>query len=106
MQLALSKRYLPQRVAAGHLGAKICKFADFTRRTGVIRPDATRIGGETVGEGYLEGLQRFHLPIEPLLRVRTQAIGPAQASPQVGYAKLSQATNRALEPMVLEMEPL
>ena len=54
----------------------------------------------------IEWLHSFHLPVEPLLRVRTEPISPAHARPQITHAKLLQPLHAFIEAVVLKMEPL
>src|ERR671913_2424691 len=61
---------------------------------------------ETERHGYIERLEGLHLAIEPLLRVRTMTVRPAQAGPKMPDTKILQPAHGAVEAWVLEMKPL
>ena len=71
-----------------------------------MRPQAAALGRETERQRDGERLERLHLAVEPRLRVRALPVGPAQAGAEVPDAELLQPADAALEPRVLEVEPL
>src|SRR3954468_19052335 len=88
------------------LRTEVCKPHDITGRAGVVRPHAFALGREAEGQRHLKGLQRAHLPIEPGLRVRPEAVSPAQSRTDVGYTQIAHPPDRIVQPVVLEVEPL
>src|SRR4051812_18497131 len=61
---------------------------------------------EAVGEGHIELLQRLHLPVEPRVRSRPEAVRPAQSSSKMFYPKAAQPLYRVIEPVIFEVKPL
>src|SRR5207249_336154 len=103
---ANSVRDISNRVAPHHFHAKLGEALRTTRRTGMVRLDALRFRSETKSQGNVKLLQCAHLAVEPFERPRPQAVGPAQAGPDVSYPQLPQPSYCIMEPMIIEMEPL
>src|ERR671912_443944 len=76
------------------------------RRTGVVAAHALAVRREAEGHRRLEFLERFHLPVEPVLPTGAIAVGPAEARAQVRNAEILHPAHSAVEPGIVEMEPL
>ena len=71
-----------------------------------MRLNAFVLRSEAVRDRNVERLQRFHLPVEPVERIRPIIVGPTDARPNVLHAEILQMPNGIVEPMIFEMEPL
>src|SRR5207237_6052937 len=69
------------------------------RKTAVLRREAE-------GQRHIEGIQRSHLPVEPLLGIRPEAVGPTEPGAQVSHPEALHPVHRQLKAMIIEMEPL
>src|SRR5689334_14461797 len=77
-------------VAADLLRAELGESAVLSRRTRVVGTNAFRLRCETERQRDIERLERGHLPVEPTLRVRPEAVRPAQSRADVPHAQLAQ----------------
>src|SRR5690606_31601911 len=93
-------------VATDHPDAELGVLLQLLRWTGVVGSHALRLRRDAEGEGDIEALERLHLAVEPGVRVRAKAVGPAQAGSQVPDPELLHPANGIIEPVILEMEPL
>src|SRR5205807_5783900 len=58
------------------------------------------LGREAQGQSSLKLIQRFHLTIEPDLRVRTERVCPAQTASQVLYLQFPQPLDPGFQPRI------
>src|SRR6266404_3603498 len=93
-------------ITSGHLRAEIGELFDVPRRAGVMRADTFVLWCETEREGHLERFDGLHLPIEPLQRVGSKVISPAQAGAKMADAQIPQGLHAVFKPVVFKMEPL
>jgi hypothetical protein len=89
-----------------HLDAEIRELLNALRWARIVREHAARLWGETKRQSDLEFLEGAHLSVEPIYRLRTQAISPAQPRTQVLNAQTVQPEDRVVEPVILEVKPL
>ena len=94
------------RVALDHPPAEIGEHRRVVWRAGVVRLDAEMVGREAEGDGGVERLERFHLPVEPVLPAVAVAVPPAKPGAQVGDAELLHPAHRVVEAVVVPVEPL
>src|SRR3546814_8901968 len=64
-------------VAVDHPGAEIREGLRIVDRAAVMGGDAQMFGREAEGDGDVEIAERLHLPVEPVDRIGTEAVGPA-----------------------------
>ena len=57
------------------------------RRARMVRRDAPVLRRKAEGQRNIKTLQRPHLPIEPVLRMRPEAVGPAQSGTQIPHTQ-------------------
>src|SRR5579871_77157 len=103
---AISTTRCSGSIAADHLCAEFRELLDALRRTCMVRLDAAAFRRETECDGHVKLFESVHLPIEPFLCIRAQAVGPTEAGAEVFNAQLPQPSHSVLEPVILEMEPL
>src|SRR3954465_7568803 len=89
-----------------HSRAEVRELANLLRRTRMVRHDAARLRRETERDRHVEVVERRHLSVEPRVRIRTQAVRPAQARAQLLHAELLQPPYAVVEPVIFEMKPL
>src|SRR5690606_33306638 len=75
-------------------------------RTRMVRHEPLGFGREAKSERDLERLQRAHHTVEPSIRTGAQAVRPAQPRAQVADAEPAQPSDRVVQAMILEVEPL
>src|SRR5579883_1362414 len=95
-----------RNITARHARAEFGELRDVARRTRVMRLQPAALRREAEGRRDGEFLERRHLPVEPLDRSRTQAVGPTQSGAQMPDAELAQPAHGLIQAMVLEMKPL
>ena len=71
-----------------------------------MRLNALVLGSKAVRDRNVERLEGFHLPVEPIERIRPIRVGPTDSCPDVLDAEILQMPNGIVEPVVLEMKPL
>src|SRR5215203_1659108 len=91
-------------VSAHHARAELREGVRVPRRARMVRFDslALRLGRKAERQRHVEVGERRHLPIEPRVGIRSQAIGPAQSRPHVAHAGALEPRDRLLEPMIFE----
>src|SRR4051794_39123612 len=103
---------VPRRISTNHIRAELRELLDLLRRTCMVRlqsplqGQAPMLRREAESDRDIEVLECRHLPIEPLQRVRPEAVCPAQSSANMLDAQLPEPPNRIVEPVVLIVKPL
>src|SRR5581483_3598814 len=72
----------------------------------VMRLHSAVLRRKTECDGHVEFFERLHLPVEPRLRVRPEAVGPAQTGSEITDSQAAQPVYCRIEPMILEVKPL
>src|SRR5690349_8716017 len=71
-----------------------------------MRLNALVLRSETVRDCNVEWLESFHLPVEPVERVRTIRVGPTDSGPKVFHAEILQMPHRIVQAVVFKVKPL
>src|SRR6185369_10497034 len=93
-------------IAPGHPATELGEGLRAARRAGVVGAQPLVLGGEAVGEGHVEAVERRHLAVEPGVGPGTEAVRPGEAGAQVPDPEVLQPAHAVLQPVVLEVEPL
>src|SRR3954447_10221897 len=80
------------RVALHHRGAEFGELRRVPWRAGVVGENAAMLRREAEGYRQVEVTERVHLAIEPIERVRPEAIGPRKTRAQMPDAQSFQPT--------------
>src|SRR5690606_28120557 len=93
-------------VSADHIAAKAREFVRHQRGARMMRHEAAMLWREAEGSGYVKVRQRFHLPVEPVERIRPETVGPRKAGTNAGHTQPLHPFHGIVQPVILEMEPL
>src|SRR5438067_9375707 len=94
------------RIAADHGRTEVRELADGHGRARAVWQDAALPECERERHRDVEFLQRAHLPVEPVERIREETLGPAEARAHMFHAEASQPHHGFVQTMILEVEPL
>ena len=71
-----------------------------------MRADALFLGREAKGDCEIKRIESGHKPVEPVLRIGTEPVRPAQSCAQFSGAEIFKRSDGVVQAVVVKMEPL
>src|SRR5581483_8494737 len=85
-------------ITTNHARAELGELFRVLWRTRVMRLHSAVLRRKTECDGHVEFFERLHLPVEPRLRVRPEAVGPAQTGSEITDSQAAQPVYCRIEP--------